>query len=99
MIACTSRGLSVYHFQQYQHMDGLLYSTRIAFKIFFFLFCHRLDIFHRWAWKFLESQMHITDIDSKIPKEGEAVHANFHVTLAYAFALPILKISITANRL
>ena len=40
--------------------------------------------------------MHITDIDSKIPKEGEAVHANFHVTLAYAFALPILKISITA---
>ena len=43
--------------------------------------------------------MHITDIDSKIPKEGEAVHGNFHVTLAYAFALPILKISITASRL
>ena len=43
--------------------------------------------------------MHITDIDSKIPKEGEAVHANFHVTLAYAFALPILKISITPSRL
>lgn len=27
------------------------------------------------------------------------MHANFHVTLAYAFALPILKIPITASRL
>ena len=77
MIACTSRGLSVYHFQQYQHMDGLLYSTRIAFKIFFFLFCHRLDIFHRWAWKFLESQMHITDIDSKISKISRSYPCKF----------------------
>ena len=41
--------------------------------------------------------MHITDTDSKIPKEAEAMHANFHVTLA--FVLPILKIFITASRL
>ena len=29
-------------------MDGLLYSTRIAFKGSFFLFCHRVGIFHKF---------------------------------------------------